>query len=333
MKALRKNQSRLPQSIYRATRHMNVAPSTVRERLRPLHVGTGSVTGHVLAAATHVALVVACVVAWAGPWWPATVLLWPAIAWMNHAALSRLHEAAHGMLVRSRIANELLGMTIGTLSLTPLSVYRYVHAQHHIHLGREKDPEFWPYNLPGCAKFRRRTFAWLELAAGWAVTPLLYSIRTAAAWPSLARTVRRRLGWEWITLVGFWAAVLLAIDRYGIWEWFLVGHLVPVWLVGTMQTVRKFTEHLGRFGDTVLDMTRTVVYERPLGRAASRSQLHVEHHGTHHRWVRIPYQHLPAATSIVYGADEAPRTFPNHWSAIRDMLPHLLDPRLGPQWK
>ncbi|MFM2159360.1 MAG: hypothetical protein RLZZ124_1834, partial [Cyanobacteriota bacterium] len=52
-------------------------------------------------------------------------------------ALTRLHESAHGMLSRSRALNEAQGILIGTLALTPLSVYRFVHARHHACLGRE----------------------------------------------------------------------------------------------------------------------------------------------------------------------------------------------------
>lgn len=266
---------------------MSASTASLRDQLRPLHQSPRHCARHFIAGAVHVALVVVCVAASAEGWWPVSVLLWFAIAWMDHAALSRLHEAAHRMLFRSRIGNELTGVMIGTLALTPLSVYRHVHTQHHAHLGREKDPEFWPYNLPGSPRWLRLTYAWLELLAGWIFTPILYSVRTARAWPSMAPVRRGRLLWEWSVLVGFWCAILVAVERTDAWEWFLIGHLAPTWMAGTVQTIRKFTEHLGRFGETILDMTRSVVYSGRVGRAASGSQLHVEHHGAHHRWPRI----------------------------------------------
>lgn len=311
-------------------------PSATPEANQPvhaLHEQPRPSVGQGLAPVAHGAFVVGAVLAWDAGWWPLMGLLWMAIAWMDHAALVRLHEAAHGMLVRSRRVNEALGVLIGTLSLTPLSVYRYVHAQHHAHLGREQDPEFWPYNLPGSKRTVRLVYAWLELTAGWIVTPVLYSFRTAAAWSSLSPARRRRLSGEWLLLLGFWSGALVAVARWELWTWFFVGHLGPAWIVGSIQTVRKFTEHMGRFGDTILEMTRTVSYAGPVGRAASRSQLHVEHHGTHHRWARIPYYHLPAATKIVYGDAAQHSVYPNHWAAIREMLPYLFDPRLGPQWR
>ncbi len=280
----------------------------------------------------HATLFGLAILTWQGGLWPITVVIWAAIVWMNHAALTRLHEAAHRMLFRSPLANELAGIAIGTLALTPLSVYRYVHTQHHAYLGGPKDPEFWPYNLPSSPRWQRRMYALLELAAGWVVTPWLYSIRTVRAWPGLNQRTRLRLVGEWTWLVLFWISVVWFVGWTNAWVWFLVGHLIPAWLSGSVQTLRKFTEHLGRFGTTIPAMTRTVVYKKPLGRFASWSQLHVEHHGTHHRWPKIPYHHLPVATQVVYRDAPSGLIFSNHWEAIRDMLPHLLNPRVGPQW-
>jgi fatty acid desaturase len=236
------------------------------------------------------------------------------------------------MLFRSPWASEISGVMIGTLALTPLSVYRYVHTQHHAYLGGPQDPEFWPYNLPGSPRWKRQLYALLELSAGWVVTPWLYSYRTARAWPKLNPSIRIRLVAEWGWLLLFWISVIWIVGWTNTWVWFVVGHLVPAWLSGSVQTVRKFTEHLGRFGTTIPAMTRTIVYQRPLGQAASKSQLHVEHHGTHHRWPRIPFHHLPLATGVVFQNTEPGLIFSSHWEAICDMLPHLSNPRLGPQW-
>ncbi len=314
-----------------------------RERLAPLYEqGTRPVTIHLLSAAAHLGLVVLALVLWrmgvgqsgwgVWAWWSGLPVVFLAIAWMDHAALTRLHEAAHSTLTRSRVLNECMGIVIGTVSLTPLSVYRYVHHQHHAYLAGPKDPEFWPYSLPGTSRALRLFYAAAELGFGWVVTPGLYSFRTACAWRTIPPVRRRRLVVEWALLVVVWVGVLVVVDVNGWWGWFLVGHVIPAWIAGTLQTIRKFTEHLGRAGDTILAMTRTVVYRGRVGRGASKTQLHVEHHATHHRWARLPWQTLPEATPIVYEhGDEGP-VFPNHFAAVRDMLPHLLDPKVGPQW-
>jgi len=287
---------------------------------------------HLLAAILHALSIAGAVWTWQQAWWPATILLWGAIAWMNHAALTRLHEAAHAMLSRRMWLNELQGFIIGTAALTPLSVYRYVHARHHAALGNPNDPEFWPYNLPDSPRWLRLLYAWSELIAGWPLTPALYSFRTAISWKRVPRRQHSRLIAEWIILIGVWSGLLWLVNRQGWWEPFIVAFVVPAWLAGTMQTIRKFTEHLGMFGCGIIAMTRTVVYRAPLGRAASASQLHVEHHATHHRYARIPYYALPEATELVYADAPEGRVFPSHFRAILDMLPWLLDPRLGPQW-
>ncbi len=305
------------------------------ERLRTLPIRGDR--GNAIAAPAHLAFAVLAAWSWSMGWWPVLAIAWCAIAWLDHAALARLHEAAHGMLARRRSLNELQGIAIGTLALTPLSVYRFVHGRHHAHLGREGDPEFWPYNDPRARRSVRLLYAWSELAFGWVLTPALYSLRTAAAWGELRPRQRRRLVAEWLLLAAFWSALLAIVHANRWWEWFVVIHLVPAWLAGSMQTVRKFTEHLGMFGDAIVSMTRMVIYRGPLGRAASASQLHVEHHAAHHRHARIPHYALPAATRIIYeeGSDTARggRVFPDHLRAILDMLPWLLDPKLGPQWR
>jgi hypothetical protein len=105
---------------------------------------------------------------------------------------------------------------------------------------------------------------------GW-TTPALYPYRTMKSW----------------------CVILAIVQINGWWEWFIVMHLAPAWLAGSMQTVRKFTEHLGMFGDTIVSMTRTVVYADQCNG----------------------------------------RVFPNHVRAVLDMLTNLSDPRVGPQWR
>lgn len=76
----------------------------VRERLRPLHERPQKTLGHLVAGMVLLVLVVVCVAAWEFGLWPLSVLLWFVIAWIDHAALSRLHESAHRMLYRSSMA-------------------------------------------------------------------------------------------------------------------------------------------------------------------------------------------------------------------------------------
>ena len=310
-----------------------VAPPTLRAALAPLR-DRACIPGwpHAAGAVVHLALVVACALASASGQHLLTIACWPILTWMHHAALARLHEAVHSMLLRSRIGNELCGIAIGTISLTPMSVYRYVHARHHAHLGDTDDPEFWPYNLPGASRARRLAYATAELLIGFVLTPALYSLRTARAWRRHAESTRRRLLLEWLLMAGFWSATLAVVYVAQAWQLFFVAVLAPGWLTGLMQTVRKFTEHLGLAGDSIPTTTRTVVYQGRLGCLLSRTQLHVEHHGTHHRWPRIPYANLPAATAIVESHGVAGLRYRTHFAATWAAFRHLANPRVGRQW-
>ncbi|GAB4552603.1 MAG: hypothetical protein Tsb0013_14940 [Phycisphaerales bacterium] len=286
-----------------------------------------------LVIALHLACYACCALAWdAGLWWIA-LLLWIPIAWGNHAALTRLHEAVHGTLhPRSRTLNEVHGVAIGVASLIPLNVYRYVHARHHAHLGNPRDPEFWPYSLPSAPRAQRIVYAWTELLLGWPFTSLLYSVRTGLSWGEVPGRLRGRIVAEWALALVVWTTVPVLCARLGVLDLFLVAFVGPSWLTGVAQTLRKFVEHMGLHGETIADMTRTVVYERTPGRVASRSQMHVDHHAAHHRWARIPFLDLPEATARVYEGEHEAHVFPSHLSALLDTLPHLLDPKLGPAW-
>jgi fatty acid desaturase len=109
---------------------------------------------------------------------------------------------------------------------------------------------------------------------------------------------------------------------------------VPALIAGSLQSVRKFTEHLGLMGDTILTNTRTVVDRRLYGEMMSRSMLRIDYHGTHHRFAKVPYYHLPDATPYVYdGRTECVPIFPSYWSAMLDMARSLGNPRVGAQWR
>jgi fatty acid desaturase len=65
----------------------------------------------------------------------------------------------------------------------------------------------------------------------------------------------------------------------------------------------------------------------------SRSMLRIDYHGTHHRYAKVPYYHLPEATPFVYdGRTEHQPIYPTYLSAMWDMFCSLGNPRCGKQW-
>jgi hypothetical protein len=102
---------------------------------------------------------------------------------------------------------------------------------------------------------------------------------------------------------------------------------------GMLQTLNKFEQHLGLHGESVLGLTRTVVDRNRCTELVSAAMLYNDYHGTHHRYARIPYYHLPHATPFALaGARENCPVYPNIVRALADMLRSLADPKAGPQW-
>ena len=106
--------------------------------------------------------------------WPMLLLICPAISGLMFVFVLSFHDASHGRLYPLHWLNELHGHIVGTFSCVPLAVYRYAHARHHAQLGREGDPELWPFNSPRIARPLRIIAAAAEIFLGVVYTPLLF---------------------------------------------------------------------------------------------------------------------------------------------------------------
>jgi fatty acid desaturase len=143
----------------------------------------------------------------------------------------------------------------------------------------------------------------------------------------------RRIYWEYAFNFGCWAGILAVTAYRGWWVELMVALVVPGVISGWLQSIRKFTEHMGMLDSTVLRGSRTVVDNGWIGWMFSESMLHIDYHGTHHRYAKIPYYNLPEATPAVYAqaGDQMP-LFSTYWEAMLDMFRTLGDPRIGSQW-
>lgn len=280
-------------------------------------------------------LIPVSLLAWGAGLWPVTVVIWLVQAHFGHSILLAFHEASHYVLHPDRRLNELQGIGIGTLILTPLSAYRWVHNQHHTHLGTERDTELWPFVDPNAPRWRRWAAAAGELLVGFFYTPVVF-FRGVLVAEQMPRHTKRRLVAEYTLSAAFWATTLAAVGYFGVWEGFLVGYLVPSLLAGNLQSLRKFTEHMGLMGRDVPSATRTVIDPTAFGRALSASMLHIDLHGPHHLYGKIPHARLPEATPVVYEHElqdpRAANVYTSYPAAIWDMLKTLGNPRVGSQW-
>jgi fatty acid desaturase len=264
-------------------------------------------------------------------YWPLLLVIWPALGAILFVFVLAFHDASHGRFHPVTFMNEGFGHVVGTFGFTPLNVYRYAHARHHAHLAREGDPELWPFNSPRVSRPLRVAAAFAEIVFGFVYTPMLF-LRSVLVGPLTPRE-RTLIVRGYVACVLFWTATIFTAYWFNLWRPLMVVVFVPMAISGMMQTLNKFEQHLGLHGHTVLGLTRTVVDGHRYSEIISAAMLYNDYHGTHHRYAKIPYYHLPNATPYTLaGACEPCPVYPSIISASMDMLWCLLDPKVGPQW-
>ena len=263
--------------------------------------------------------------------WPLLLIIWPAASAIMFVLVLAFHDASHGRLHPVHWTNEAYGHLMGTVMFTPLNVYRYAHARHHAQLGRQGDPELWPFNSPRVSRTVRVMAAMAEIFLGAIYTPLLF-LRSVLV-GELTQRERRMIFRGYVACVLFWSVTLAIVFDLHLGKLLVVGMLIPMMISGMLQTLNKFEQHLGLHGETVLGLTRTVVDRHQFGELVSAAMLYNDYHGTHHRYAKIPYYHLPHATPYTLaGATEYCPVYPSILSATIDMLFCLVNPKVGPQW-
>ncbi len=250
-------------------------------------------------------------------------------AHMMHARLAAFHEAAHFNLHPNKHVNNLLAHIVGNCAVLPLTAYRKVHGMHHAHLGTEADPEMWPFCDTSKSRTFRRLCAFSEMVFGFFYTPILYAASLHKV--RLTQLEKRQVATEYTMIVIHWRVVIGLVTHYGILDIFLVSWIIPQMLAGSLQTINKFTEHMGLFSDDPLLATRTVIDSTRLGRVLSWTMLWLEYHGTHHIYAKVPHINLPTATAALVERRDA-LVYPTYWAAFAEMLGTLADPRAGTDW-
>lgn len=264
----------------------------------------------------------------------ALVVLVAVIAHLMHAHLIAFHEAAHGSLCPARWLNDFFGLHVSPFNLLSLALYRAAHHPHHAYLATERDEELWPFVDPRAPRWWRRLAAFLELTCGLLFTPFLF-FRTFLRRDSIirGRAVRRRIWIEQSAILILWIAVLAAVAWWNLWLYWLAMYLLPAWIAGNLQSVRKYIEHMGLHGSTPLRATRTVVPTGFAGRLCAFLLFNEPYHGLHHQYGQMPQGALPELADALNPPGEGETIpFPSYRSALWDMLPTLADPKVGAQW-
>jgi fatty acid desaturase len=256
-----------------------------------------------------------------------TVGLWLWTAYFLFCWTSTFHETAHQTLSQPTWFTVLMGRIIGTVLLTPYTVYRESHIRHHAYLNRPNDWELWPYSDPGCSLWFRRIFVWVDLLCGFITSPWIYGrIYFHSASPIKQPAIRRAILMEYCVMFTFWASVLTWVISAGYWSQFLLAWGIPHWLAGILQTGRKFTEHLGMASFDPLQGTRTVIGTNWLTRLSSFLNFEIFVHGPHHRFPKVEHQNLECRMNELMSrsADASFPVYGSYLAATRAMLPHLV---------
>ena len=307
-------------------------------------------TSNMVPMLVNLAGLAACIATLASGWptghwaWTAAVIV--VLVYFQHCWMTIFHEDVHYTLYKGRWHNIRNGMIVGTLLTVPFSVYRQVHIRHHNKMNMPEDWELWPYCDPNKSLAFRRVFAFFDVLFGvWAASIIYGRIFFVKHSPITDPKTRRKIWMEYGIIAVFWVSIWTWVALTGAWLLFAKIYLIPAFLVGIVQTIRKFTEHLGLPEGDPMRGARTVVTKDPIGKAFSYTSFHIATHGVHHKYPQMPHENLIKAYEMeqraVQDAEaEAERTkaaasdepipvFPSHFRAMMDMTRYLPYPGIG----
>jgi len=272
------------------------------------------------------------IAAWNAGLWPITCVLVFAASICANSTILTMHEAVHMLLSPNQKMNNLGGIISGSVTLTPMNLFRVVHNSHHGMIGTENDLEFWPYVNKSSKQWHRVLAALTELT----IAPLYYFVMfTRAIFIGKMSERARRRCWRDVAIM----VVPLAVTLYVVaindwWAEFLIAYLIPVLLAANMQSWRRLTEHVGLYGDNELSLTRTIIPTNRIEKFYCRIMLNENYHAPHHKKASIKWTDLPEATMVIHDSRPDLRSlfFSSYLGAIPYMLKELRDPRIGKQW-
>jgi sphingolipid 4-desaturase/C4-monooxygenase len=245
------------------------------------------------------------------PWWSGVLLAFGFGAFVAHALLAVMHEAAHRLVFRTRWANDALLLLANAPLVAPFGFFfAYWHMEHH---RRQGDPHRDP-DLPSARELRLFGEGPLGKLAWHVLFLPLQALRIHEGGPSL------REGKVMASVIGqLGFAALLA--------WAL-GPAAMAYLLASLYFLYSLHPLSGRFvqehhlmpgmGDQ-----ETASYVGVLNRVSLNFGLHTEHHDL----PAVPWNRLPRVREI---APEAYATRVEHRSWTRLWLQFLADPRLSP---
>jgi sphingolipid 4-desaturase/C4-monooxygenase len=214
-------------------------------------------------------------------WWLALIVAFIVGAFCNHALFTLIHECAHNMVFKNRIANLWAGILCDLPNVFPSSVqFRKYHLKHHAFQGDydiDADiPSVWEAKLIG------------NSFIGKAIWLLFYPIFQLTRPPRLKEIEFNSL-WVWIDLIVVFTFDILLFYFFG---WISVFYLLASFFfsVGLHPLGgRWIQEHY-----LVNAPQETYSYYGPLNKLA----FNVGYHNEHHDFSFVPWNNLPKIREI-----------------------------------
>ena len=263
-------------------------------------------------------------------WWHVAYTL--LLSYFIFCWTSAFHETVHQTLSAYNRFNKHLGRLIGTAMLIPYTAYRETHIRHHAYLNRPHDWELWPYSDPSRGRWFRRAFALFDLLLGFCGAMIIYGRIYWHKDSPITEASRRIIRLEYIAAIAAWLTTAAVVTWTGSWIGFLEVWLIPLTLAGFLQTLRKFTEHLGMSSFDPLLGTRTVRGHNWLTKLTSFLNFDIFVHGPHHRHPRVAHTSLGELMDdyIEANPDRELPVYSTYLAASLAMLPWLIrNPGVG----
>ena len=288
-----------------------MAPSSASSILPP-HLTRVQPLRAIAALALDWALIIACLgVAVAVPH-PVVMLLAALLIARTQLALAVLmHDAAHGVLMRPRWLNDLVGQVFAAAPLmVSLAAYRHGHLQHHRTPMAPNDPVAIIFRIDDYP-VHSRELIWRLLKD---LVSLAYFVSLAkfvlghyrhlgpanrATWVRTGSVLISILGLHGVLLGGLWAAG--RPDLY-FWLWILPS----LTLFQLFARIRAITEHAG-YGpspDQTLN-ARSIV--APNWQTFFCGPHSIHYHIEHHAHVRVPFYHLREVHRLMQARGQLPQ--------------------------
>ena len=242
-------------------------------------------------------------------WYWILLLAYAVGAFANHALFTLIHECAHNMVFKSRIANLWSGILCDLPNGFPSSVqFRKYHLKHHAFQGNyEIDadiPSVWEAKLIG------------NSFLGKAIWLLFFPIFQLTRPPRLKEVEFSSL-WMWIDLV-----VVLAVDAT---LFYFFGYKALLYLVASFFFSVGLHPLGGRWIQEhylVAAPQETYSYYGPLNKIA----FNVGYHNEHHDFAYVPWNKLPEIKAI---APEYYNNLVSHTSWTKLVWKFLTDPEMS----